>query len=280
MEFSADISPVLADSTQIHQIVMNLCTNASHAMSERPGRLEIRLEQFTVDTSIAGANLELRSGQYVRLSVSDTGHGMDPATQRRIFDPFFTTKGPGAGTGLGLSVVHGILKSHDGAITVKSQVGEGTTFQLYFPAHAEIEKIVTTDAIIPVGHGQLILFVDDEKPLALLGQIILENLGYKVESFTSVKEALKLVEGNPTRFDLVITDLAMPEISGIDFSAKIREIRPDLPVILATGYTASLTNEIVQKMGIMRLLLKPHSTRSLGIAANEALHASSRGSVF
>jgi len=277
MELSADISPVLADSTQIHQIVMNLCTNASHAMSERPGRLEVRLEQFTVDTFIAGANSDLRSGQYVRLSVEDTGHGMDLATQRRIFDPFFTTKGPGAGTGLGLSVVHGIVKSHDGAITVKSQLGQGTTFQLYFPAHAEVENIVTTDAVIPVGRGQQILFVDDEKPLALLGQIILENLGYKVESIISVKEALTLVEANPTRFDLVITDLAMPEISGIDFAKKLMEIRPDLPVILATGYTASLTNESVQKMGIVKLLLKPHSTRSLGIAANEILGASSRG---
>ena len=277
VELTANISPVLADSTQIHQIVMNLCTNASHAMNDRPGRLDVRLEQFTVDTFIAGANSDLRSGQYVRLSVSDTGHGMDLATQRRIFDPFFTTKAPGVGTGLGLSVVHGIVKSHDGAITVKSQRGEGTTFQVFFPAHAEFEHAPITDAAVPVGHGQKILFLDDEKPLTLLGQIILENLGYKVESTTSVHEALALIGANPTRFDLVITDLAMPEISGLDFAKKLLEIRPDLPVILTTGYTASLTNEIVQKMGIMKLLLKPHSTRSLGFAAHEVLDATSRG---
>jgi PAS domain S-box-containing protein len=276
VELPSNISPVLADSTQIHQIVMNLCTNASHAMSERSGRLEVRLEQFTVDTFIAGANSDLRSGQYVRLSVSDTGHGMDPATQSRIFDPFFTTKAPGVGTGLGLSVVHGIVKSHDGAITVKSQLGEGTTFQLYFPVHSEVENVVITDTAAPIGHGQQILFVDDEKPLALLGQIILENLGYRVESTTSVHQALALVEANPTRFDLIITDLAMPEISGIDFAKRLIEIRPDLPVILATGYTASLTNESVQKMGMKKLLLKPHSTRSLGTAAYEVLEASSR----
>jgi signal transduction histidine kinase/ActR/RegA family two-component response regulator len=276
MELSPKIPPVLADSTQIHQIVMNLCTNASHAMGERPGRLEVRLEPFTVDTFIAGANSNLRSGQYVRLSVSDTGHGMDIATQGRIFDPFFTTKGPGIGTGLGLSVVHGIVKSHDGAITVKSRQGEGTTFQLYFPAHAEAANVVTTDASVPVGHGQQILFVDDEKPLALLGQILLEKLGYRVESITSAHDALALVRTNPTRFDLVITDLAMPEISGIDLAKQIIEIRPDLPVVLATGYTASLTNESVQKMGMKKLLLKPHSTRSLGIAAYEVLRASAR----
>jgi PAS domain S-box-containing protein len=272
VSLDANLPSVLADATQVHQIVMNLCTNAAHAMKDRPGRLGVRLEKFTVDKFLAGANAGLRTGPYVRLSVSDTGHGMSRATIVRIFEPFFTTKGPGEGTGLGLSVVHGIMQSHGGAITVYSQPGEGTVFHLYFPITAEENKeaaAITEEA--PVGHGERILFVDDEIPLALLGQSMLEELGYVVENKNNVVEALALVRANPAAFDLVITDLTMPLMVGTDFAQQLLALRPGLPIILTTGYSASLTPERVREMGIRELLLKPHTIQSLGMAVHRVL---------
>ncbi len=272
ISLDSNLPPVLADATQVHQIVMNLCTNAAHAMKDRAGRLGVRLEKFTVDKLLAGANPGLRVGPYVRLSVSDTGHGMSRATIARIFEPFFTTKGPGEGTGLGLSVVHGIMQSHGGAITVYSQPGEGTVFHLYFPSTTESKQ--ETSAIAeeaPAGHGERILFVDDELPLALLGRNMLEELGYVVEHKTNVAEALALVRANPTAFHLVITDLTMPLMLGTDFARELLLIRPNLPIILTTGYTANLTPERVREMGIRELLLKPHTIQSLGMAVHRAL---------
>ncbi len=266
------LPPVLADATQVHQIVMNLCTNASHAMQDRVGRLGVRLEEFSVDKLLAGANVGLRAGPYIRLSVSDTGHGMSPATMARIFEPFFTTKGPGEGTGLGLSVVHGIMQSHGGAITVYSQPGEGTVFHLYFPITAELSRKTAAIAeATPAGHGERILFVDDEPPLAQLGQSMLEEIGYVVECKTNVADALALVRANPAAFDLVITDLTMPSMLGTDFAQKLLLIRPHLPIILTTGYTANLTQERVREMGIRELLAKPHTIQSLGMAVHRAL---------
>jgi len=268
----ADLPAVLADSTQIHQIVMNLCTNAAHAMMDRPGRLGVRLEHFTVDAMLAGANPGLHPGPYVRLSISDTGHGMSEATKARIFEPFFTTKAPGEGTGLGLAVVHGIMQSHGGTITVYSQQGEGTVFHLYFPVTAgEGQAAAAVATAAPTGHGERILFVDDEKPLALLGQNMLEELDYRVESTTNVNEALEMVLARPMDFDLVITDLTMPKMTGTDFAQSLLEIRPNLPIILTTGYSANLTNERVRAMGIRELLLKPLTVQLLGEAVHRAL---------
>jgi len=272
VSLAGDLSTVLADATQIHQIVMNLCTNAAHAMRGKPGRLAVRLENFTVDAFLARANPDLHAGRYVRLTVSDTGHGMSEETKARIFEPFFTTKGPGEGTGLGLSVVLGIMQSHDGTVTVYSQPGEGTAFHLYFPA--VVGKTAVTSAPvedIPGGQGKRVLFVDDEKPLALLGQEILQELGYVVECKTDVDEALAAMHANPAAFDLVITDLTMPKMTGTDFAQKLLEIRPDLPIILTTGYSASLTGERVRVLGIRELLLKPHTVQSLGMAAYRVL---------
>jgi len=276
VSLDSNLPPVLADATQVHQIVMNLCTNASHAMKDRTGRLGVRLEKFTVDKFLAGANADLRAGPYVRLSVSDTGHGMSRATIARIFEPFFTTKGPGEGTGLGLSVVHGIMQSHGGAITVYSQPGEGTVFHLYFPITTETSKETAASVEeVPVGHGERILFVDDEMPLALLGQNMLEELGYVVESKTNVADALALVRANPTAFDLVITDLTMPLMLGTDFAQELLQIRPNLPIILTTGYSANLTQERVREMGICEIMLKPHTMQSLGLAVHRVLKAQS-----
>jgi CheY-like chemotaxis protein/two-component sensor histidine kinase len=269
---NSKIPTVLADATQIHQIVMNLGTNAWHAMKGRSGRLEVKLENFEVDADFAKTQLHVRPGNFVRLSVSDTGKGMDRATINRIFEPFFTTKPPDEGTGLGLSVVHGIMQGHDGAITVYSQPGEGTTFNLYFPAiGGEILDLETHATPIPLGKGELILIVDDEEPLVLLAKRILVWLGYVVETQTSVAEALELVRNGPGRFDLVITDLTMPAMSGIDFAQQLTQIRPGLPVILTTGYPGSLKLEQVREMGIRELLLKPPTIQSMGTMVHRVL---------
>lgn len=273
---SNDLPTVQADPTQVHQVVMNLCTNAAHAMRNRPGRLGVKLEKFLMDArqpEVVGARL--KPGLYVRLTVSDSGCGMDRSTLERIFEPFFTTKAPGEGTGLGLSVVHGIMQSHDGAITVQSQPGEGTTFHLFFPADGGViqENKPPEKLEIPRGNGERVLFIDDEAALAQLGRSILDELGYRSTAVSDVTEALARVSADPHAFDLVITDLSMPGMIGSDLAAEFMRIRPDLPIILMTGYSANLTRDAVREMGIRELLLKPFNFRSLGAAVQRVLSA-------
>ncbi|HXT40925.1 MAG TPA: ATP-binding protein, partial [Candidatus Angelobacter sp.] len=282
IEIRSDLDPaaptVLADPTQIHQIMMNLGTNAWHAMLERPGTLHAKLVACDVDADFAKLHAELRVGSYVRLSVSDTGHGMDSATLGRIFEPFFTTKAPGKGTGLGLAMVHGIMKGHDGAITVYSQPGEGTTFHLYFPAlqsaSADTESLARP---IPRGHGEHVLFVDDEAPLARWGRETLERLGYRVTTHTNALEAIAAVRGEPGQFDLVVTDLTMPVMNGLNLGRRLLEIRSGLPIVLTTGYSATLTEESVRKLGIRELLFKPNTAQTLGEAIDRVLAQNHRG---
>jgi PAS domain S-box-containing protein len=278
--FARDTPPVLADATQIHQVMMNLGTNAAHAMRERPGRLTIRMENFLVGIDFAASNPGLRPGRYVLLRVTDTGHGMDAATLARIFEPFFTTKGPGEGTGLGLAAVHGVMQSHEGAITVQSRPGDGATFNLFFPAHAGEAVAVAAAATsggVARGRGERILYVDDEPALARLGQRILERLGYAVVAHTEAAEALGAMRAGPGAFDLVITDQMMPELTGTDLALKIHAIRPDIPVILTTGYNAVLTPERLQVMGITKLLMKPLSVESLGTIVHNVLSKEETG---
>jgi CheY-like chemotaxis protein len=197
---------------------------------------------------------------------------MDQATLSRIFEPFFTTKVAGEGTGLGLSVVHGIMQSHDGAITVYSKPGIGTTFRLYFPAHSSDEATAEIQAAVtPSGTGERVLFVDDEAPLANLGKAILERLGYSVDARTNVLEALELIRSEPGRFDLVIADQTMPSMTGIDFARQIRLIRSDLPIVLTTGYVGQLKIEQLRPMGIRELLPKPPTIRTLGEVVHRVL---------
>jgi PAS domain S-box-containing protein len=268
----ANAYPVLADATQIHQIVMNLGTNAWHAMEDAGGVLEVALGTFDVDADLAKRRLDLQAGRYTMLSVRDTGAGMDRATQERIFEPFFTTKPPGKGTGLGLATVHGIMKNHHGAISVYSQTGEGTTFHVYFPAAdpaiCETEHRVTPS---PRGCGQHILFVDDEAPLAEWGKDVLERLGYQVTTQTDVFDAIAEVRDHPRRFDLVVTDLTMPGMSGMAFAQTLLDARADTRIILTTGYSGALTEESVHRAGIRELLLKPHTVQTLGDAVHRAL---------
>jgi PAS domain S-box-containing protein len=269
---AANAPTVLADSTQIHQVVMNLGTNAWHAMKDKSGRIIVRLERWVVDEAHETANPRLRKGVYARLSISDTGCGMDAATLARIFEPFFTTKAPGEGTGLGLSVVHGIMDAHDGVVTVRSLLGHGTTFELYFPANAgDLAVAADVDDSLQRGNGELILFIDDEESLVRLGEYALTTLGYRVESSTRPEEALALVRTHPLRFALVITDQTMPGMTGLVLSEEIKKIRPDLPIILMTGNSASLTAERVEAAGIRRVLHKPASLQSLGTVVRSAL---------
>jgi signal transduction histidine kinase/DNA-binding response OmpR family regulator len=260
----ANCPAVLADPTQIHQVVMNLCTNAAQAMADKGGRLEVKLDTVMVDAEMAGANAQLRPGRYVCLSVRDTGHGMDSATLERIFEPFFTTKAPGQGTGLGLSVVHGILQNHDGAISVQSEPGAGTVFHLYFPA---LESAVTEPPMVapafPTGNGQRILFVDDEPAVVHLSSNMLQRAGYRVTGSTSPKEALGLFRSDPDNFDLVITDLTMPGLTGTALSAELLRLRPQVPIILITGFASGIDDRKARDLGIRALMQKPFSMQEM-----------------
>ncbi len=265
--------PVLANSGQVQQVLLNLGTNALHAMSGQTGHLEFALEPFEVDDHVAEQNPNLQPGQYVRISVSDDGCGMNKETLRRIYDPFFTTKPAGEGTGLGLAVVHGIMKNHDGAITVYSQRNVGTSFRLYFPVH--MDRVVDVDdenAPVPPGNGQRILIVDDEESLLLLGQKSLELIGYQAEGCQKVTEALERLRQEPQRYDLIITDETMPGMTGMDFAREVLKLRPDQRIILTTGYSAKLTTEVMEEVGISALLPKPHSINVLGSLVHQVLN--------
>ena len=262
--FVPDAPVVRADATQVHQVIMNLGANAGHAMSGR-GVLELREAMVDVDADLARTSPELRVGRYVRLTVSDSGCGMDRATVARIFDPFFTTKSQGEGTGLGLSVVHGIMKAHDGAITVYSEPGKGTAFHLYFPAaEGAIPEVTAPATPPPRGHGERLLYVDDEEPLVYLTTQVLGRLGYEVTGFTEAEAALQAFLAEPDRFDVIITDLSMPRLSGRDLAARILQVRPKLPVILATGYIRPQDTESARSLGIRDLILKPNTVEDLG----------------
>jgi signal transduction histidine kinase/CheY-like chemotaxis protein len=273
-----DTPMVMANVTAIHQVMMNLGTNAWHAMRNRPGLLKVGSEIMEVDADFATTHAGLRPGPHVHISVSDTGHGMDAATMGRIFDPFFTTKPVGEGTGLGLAVVLGIVQSHEGAVSVYSEPGEGTTFNLYFPVIAG-EKAPVEPPPQPVarGRGERILFVDDEEALARVGKKMLERLGYAVTIETNALEAIAMVRREPEKFQLVITDLTMPGMDGIKLGGQLKQIRPDLPMILTTGYSGLMSAEKVQALGFQELLVKPATARALGEAVDRVLHSSPEG---
>jgi PAS domain S-box-containing protein len=249
---------ILADPTQIHRVLMNLCTNAAHAIQEKGGLgvLGVTLDDVDVDADAAAQHPDLKPGPYARLTVSDTGCGMDHTVLERAFDPFFTTKTVGKGTGMGLSVVHGIVKEHGGAILADSKPGKATTFQVFLP------KIETQEAqheaIGPLHTGnERILFVDDEKAVVAVGKKSLERLGYEVVAKTSSIEALEAFRAQPDKFDLVITDLTMPNMTGIELQKELVAIRQDIPVILCTGFGQTVSEENAKAMGIKQLIMKP-----------------------
>lgn len=249
---------VLVDPTQIHQVLMNLCTNAYHAMKEQGGTLEVSLQtvRLTPDDFIGG--LKLEPGDYIKLSVSDTGHGMSQGVRDRIFEPYFTTKKQGEGTGLGLAVVHGIIKSHSGHINVYSEPGQGTVFNVYLPC-IESGSHKAEDAAIafPKGGPEHILYVDDEEPLVIMQRQLLEKLGYHVTTATGSTEALRLFREDPRSYDLVITDMSMPNMSGAELAKQMFAIDPDIPIILCTGFSDSISERKAKYAGFRDYLLKP-----------------------
>lgn len=254
------LGAVLADPTQIHQIIFNLSTNAYDAMREqKTGTLEVTLSQIKCDQEITSDKPDLAPGDYIKMSVRDTGHGMEPEIIQRVFDPFFTTKSAGSGTGMGLSVVHGIVKSHKGAITVQSEPGKGSIFSVFLPC-CQSSEIETTQDIeaIPKGNER-ILFVDDEEAIVQTSQQILEKLGYKVTATTSSKNALETFQDQSEQFDLVITDQTMPSLTGADLAREIIKIRPDIPIIMITGFSDLVGPKKAQQIGIREFIRKPIS---------------------
>lgn len=261
---------VNADPTQIHQIVMNLCTNAAHAMRLEGGLLDVQLLDEDLDRQLPCP--DLLPGPYVKLLVHDTGCGMDRDTLERIFDPFFTTKTLGEGTGLGLSVVHGIVKGYGGAVTVQSEPGKGSTFSVYLPRiqMAAGKPLEEGMGPLPTG-GERVLFVDDERLLAELGTKMLAPLGYTVTTKTSSWEALEMFRADPWVFDLVITDQTMPRLTGVQLAKELLSIRSDLPIILCTGFSESITQERAREIGISELLMKPLALKDLAESIRRVL---------
>lgn len=278
-DIQSDMDTVLADPTQIHQIMMNLCTNAGHAMRETKGELKVSLIPVEIKPGDSLIILHgLTPDVYLKLTVSDTGAGIHPEIMDRIFDPFFTTKNPGEGTGMGLSVVHGIIKSYHGAITVESAVGKGTDCHVYLPLLKESEEKREVEAAADITGGkECILFVDDEEMLVEIGKDMLTILGYEVIERTSSLEALKLFRFNPGRFDLVITDMTMPNMTGIELAQEIIRIRPGLPVILCTGFSEAITQEKAKAIGLKDFIMKPLIKNQIAAAIRRVLDQKEQG---
>jgi len=250
---------------------MNLCTNANHAMRKTGGQLKIGLHHLELTSARLRSYPELKEGDYIRMSVSDTGHGMDKATMERIFEPYFTTKEKGVGTGLGLAVVHGIVKGYGGAIRVKSKEGKGTTFEILFPSvNTTVESSDENNLALP-GGNERILLVDDESAIVEIGCQMLESMGYSVEASTDPIDALSLFQSDPYRFDLVITDMTMPHMTGDHLAERILSVRPEIPVILCTGYSENLVDEAVKSMGIKEVVTKPLVIGELASIVRKAL---------
>jgi signal transduction histidine kinase/CheY-like chemotaxis protein len=262
---------VMADATQLQQIVMNLCTNAADAIGQGSGVIEVALTRVELGAADTATRPDLAPGSYVKLSVSDSGAGMDAATRARVFEPFFTTKEPGKGTGLGLAVAHGILREHGGAIEVDSAPGRGTTLTVLLPRAEAVERgVARADREIPRGHEQILL-VDDEAAIVHSEKRLLERLGYKVEAVTSSFGALEAFRAAPEEFDLVITDQAMPKLPGMALAQEILKLRGDTPIILCSGFSEVAGAEDAMAAGIREFMTKPIRPDDLARAVRRAL---------
>jgi len=264
----------MADAARLQQILMNLCSNAAHAMREKGGVLEVVVREHQVNEDASASLPDLPVGSYLMIAVSDTGHGMTANVMERIFDPFFTTKKPGEGTGMGLAVVHGIVKSLNGAVTVESQPGKGSVFTVYLPIVARETERTVQEATLPLPGGrERILFVDDETPIAEMNCTILQRLGYEVTALSSSTEAFEVFASHPEAFDLVITDQTMPDLTGAELAKRIRSIRKETPVILVTGFSETMDAERARKIGINQLLMKPIIKQELAEAIRTAMES-------
>ena len=253
-----DCHPVMGDATQIHQVIMNLCTNAYQAMQDKGGTLEINLSEVDVGYEETVEKIGMQPGKHLQLLVRDEGCGMDAAVLDRIFEPYYTTKEQGKGTGLGLSVIHGIVKNHRGDISVTSSPGKGTTFKVYLPIIEDMDTVTEFEPSNGAAKGnERILLIDDEEQIVSMEQQMLENLGYEVTARTDSNEALKEFSQKPQNFDLVITDMTMPHMTGDELAQKLLDIKPDIPVILCTGFNEDITEEKALAMGIQKFVMKP-----------------------
>jgi CheY-like chemotaxis protein/anti-sigma regulatory factor (Ser/Thr protein kinase) len=268
---------ILADPTKIHQVLMNLCTNAAHAMDNTGGTLTVGLDTVTLDPDDVAGHPDLKPGRFLKLTVTDTGHGIDPDILPKIFDPYFTTKEKDKGTGLGLATVHGIVRSYGGVVTVYSEPGLGATFHVYFPV---IDDPAGSDPVpagtgsgggTPVRGNAAILFVDDEPAIADLGKQLLTHLGYRVASLVDPVAALALFKDNPDRFDLVITDLTMPGMKGDRLAGELIKIRPDIPVILCSGFRVPISEGMAETAGIKAFVVKPFLKQDLAAVIHQVL---------
>jgi len=275
VQFIDDTEPgaILADPTQIHQIIMNLCTNAYQAMKDNGGVLTITLRNIHVNKEIVcETGSIIPFGEYIKIEVQDTGVGMDKLIMEKIFNPYFTTKKMSEGTGLGLSVVLGIVNNYNGHINVDSKPGKGTTFRVYLPK-LELKQVKKKNVAKKTTRGgsERILIVDDEESIIKLLEKILISLGYKVDAFTNGKSLLKAFMHTPEKFDLLITDMTMPDLNGADLSQQILEIRPDFPIIILSGYSASIDQDKAKAIGINKFLMKPVSKKDIANAVREVL---------
>lgn len=265
------LGTVFANETQIHQVVMNLCTNACHAMEEKGGRLEIDLLPVMISSHDVPNYPELHPGRYLNLVVTDTGYGISPDKIAKIFDPYFTTKQIGEGTGLGLSTVHGIVMDHDGTIKVYSEVNKGSAFQVLLPlVESEADQSAQVEESFPQG-TETILFVDDEKLLIDIGKELLKGLGYSVETRASSLDAYEAFRATPEKYDLIVSDVTMPKLTGEQLARKIQEIEPGLPIILCTGFSSRLNLEELKKIGVKKILMKPITLMELAVAVRTVL---------
>jgi signal transduction histidine kinase/ActR/RegA family two-component response regulator len=276
-DIRAENDLVLANPTQMHQVMMNLIANAGHAMRPKGGILEMTLNNMHLDDAAVAGLPEITAGHYVLLTVRDTGHGMERRTMEQIFNPFFTTKERGEGTGLGLSIVHGIVRGYGGAITVESQPGVGTTFTLYLPV-TKTEVVEKTKAADPLPQGtESIMLVDDEPVIAEVYSQMLEQLGYKLDARTDPRDALAAFRSDPKAYDLVITDMTMPRMTGDKLAAELLRIRPDIPVILCTGFSEQITEQKALDMGIRDFIMKPIVTSNIAQKIRKALDREKAG---
>ncbi len=262
-------SAIMADPTQIHQVFINLCTNAAYAMEEKGGILEICVVDVDLDEKIVAQPHKLKPGQYIKLTVSDTGKGIHPEIRNRIFDPYFTTNKLGKGTGLGLSVVHGIISSLGGSIVVESEPDEGTVFNVLLPVAENTSPAREEDY---KGQNERILFVDDEPALTRSSELLLDSLGYKVVTASGSIEAFEIFRSGPDNFDIVITDATMPGMPGIELSKELLKIRPDIPIIICTGHGHLISEVHIREVGIKELLKKPVNKERLAVTIRKVLN--------
>ncbi|HEX4484950.1 MAG TPA: response regulator [Terriglobales bacterium] len=275
--FMPGLPQISADPLQVHQVIVNLAMNAVDALGGKPGVLELTASPIKLNGNGSSLSSKLLPGRYVKLSIKDTGPGMDKPTLGRVFEPFFTTKAQGRGTGMGLAVVHGIVKNHLGEVTAYSEVGKGTVFNLYFPAE-ETAEAAHAEHTKARGSGQRILYVDDEEPLVLLITRTLTRLGYQVVGFSNPAEALHSFAQHPQDFDAMVTDLSMPSMSGTDLAQAVLQIRPELPVVLTSGYIRAQDQEIARRVGVRELILKPDTVEDLGDTLHRLLGTTAKKS--